>query len=1473
MPTISKIRFVNVVYEKGMKRYNDSTFLYDGHNGVIILENGAGKTVYIQAALQAILPHVEVGKRKVRNTFSLEGEAMHVAIEWLISDKPKRHYAVTAVTLYLQDGELKSHKYVYEYGPDDLQSIDHIPFVYKNPDQTIRAASKGEIGDYYGQMSKNSMLAKTFQTTKDFHEYIEERFKIIPDEWRSIARINGEEGGIEAYFDGCNTTAQLVEKLLIPSVEQAINEEGKVNFAETFESHREHVKKYQELKKVIEESKKVKERMKAYVDQMTLHHNYEKVHKEYLSQAKSLYQLIEKRVKELVHKLSEVEVQEDLYREVFKKLEQDKALCQLTDLYHEMQNKEEEWLKEQIVGIGLNEEYEKKTKEYTLLKIAEKQTQVSNLLGEIQGLKRELDLLDEEMSIQALKDELEENGGALHGLYYEKLQGYEKAIKSLLYQKEREEEEEKDLEKRKRALESSLEEHKKISIKLETQIGEKDKSSRKIEKELVGEESSVEIATEKRTWEQEIANNEEQLVQIEESVRKSKREKGELDEEIRKTYERIKTLEKQESEKRTQKDAIEGQEAYIVSAIKERIPSYAIDRLYTKQEQILETLNEKIRYLEQEKEDYLVEERKLSRFLDFYKGHQTFLVEPLLEELLEKWQSQFEYLVGGATYIEALCKNENWTIEDCYHKYPAWVETLITTEGEVQKLKEKLEGVKERLTYPITILSLAEVKQLMTGESIEGNRVYPLNWKQYLQVSDFEKALKESEEKVEKVKKLRSEKEYEISEFTGLRKSVLDFLEAFSYEIYKSISEALDDIKKNLGCQKQELETKEDRRRELEVFLDSSQMKKEKLKEISQSLNDRVMKAHEYLRLKQEQRKLQVEWSEVRKDLAEEKRSYDQLLRTLTQVQSLIQDCKDELMRLKDKKNQVETDEIYREVQSLPILPIKNAQETLVSLKKVREALKKSLEKEQSSRYAIEEGIRERTRQKEALEKDIKRERKTAHYYDEVTLEYGIAEEKWFNDLVDRLPQLKYQKESTDKKVGKLKSLYDQAIGIYEGEKKRYEKDYEAVTVFIADTQIVRDEIGRKERETYLKHQQLINYKNKLLEERKLWQDQDELLKRKNEKYKFLAPDIKEVEMEESQRLEVEYAIQKATENLLSQLEESLEAYTSQDKKLSREKERFITFCNTEIKDVKLRSLAYQGVTGEKTYTQTLDWQSSLISRIEISIRYQEDAMIEHDKEMNQFVIHLYTHLSSIATELGQIYKKTKLKTEEGVKYFYDIVVPEWKEEESKIKLRNYINEIEQLIEKKYETEILDKEAQEEIKKFIANKFKVTQLMNVLIGIDKVKVRCRKAISMGNISTKLFSWEESNQWSGGEKWSKNMALFLGLLNYIAEKKQNIYTTNKVSRVVILDNPFGKASSTHVLEPVFFIASQLGFQIIALTAHGEGDFIRKYFPVIYSCKLRQTKDSSTTLIMAKQEVNKAYFREVSPAALGRLGQSE
>ena len=82
---------------------------------------------------------------------------------------------------------------------------------------------------------------------------------------------------------------------------------------------------------------------------------------------------------------------------------------------------------------------------------------------------------------------------------------------------------------------------------------------------------------------------------------------------------------------------------------------------------------------------------------------------------------------------------------------------------------------------------------------------------------------------------------------------------------------------------------------------------------------------------------------------------------------------------------------------------------------------------------------------------------------------------------------------------------------------------------------------------------------------------------------------------------------------------------------------------------------------------------------------------------------------------------------------------------------------------------------------------------------------------------------------------------------------------KRHRTVIVDNPFGKASSDHVLNPVFYIAEQLGFQMIALTAHVEGKFLRDYFPVIYSCRLRNAAGGEKQ-IMTKEKTSSTHTSE-------------
>ncbi len=274
MPSISKIRFTNVVYEDGNKRYNDETFVFDGHNGAILLENGGGKTVFIHTALQAILPHTDLAERKIKSTLKLEEAPAHVAIEWILNDRP-RHYVVTAVTLLLTKDGLESYRYVYNYAENDSHSIDKIPFVKEDIHGKSRPAERGEMQDYYSYMSQNyKTKAETFSTIKEFKSYIEEHYQIIPKEWESIVKINSSEGGVENFFEECKTTSQLFDRLLIPTIEDSIIGLKAEDFAETFEKHRSSFKEYKRLKEKIEENKQIKQELERYVQVFEgLHHH------------------------------------------------------------------------------------------------------------------------------------------------------------------------------------------------------------------------------------------------------------------------------------------------------------------------------------------------------------------------------------------------------------------------------------------------------------------------------------------------------------------------------------------------------------------------------------------------------------------------------------------------------------------------------------------------------------------------------------------------------------------------------------------------------------------------------------------------------------------------------------------------------------------------------------------------------------------------------------------------------------------------------------------------------------------------------------------------------------------------------------------------------------------------------------------------------------------------------------------------
>src|SRR5690625_1998483 len=265
MPAISKIRLTNVVYEDGDKRFNDEVFHFQGNNGAILLENGGGKTVFIHTVLQAILPHTNLGDRKIRDTLQLENAPAHIGIEWIINERPRR-YMTTVVSLFLYNNKLDSFKYVYEYEEGNSDSLENIPFVKETNGQK-RPAYKEEMAEYFSAMKNRTHSARTFDTINSFHHYIETTYHIITNEWESIVKINRDEGGIEQFFENCKTTTDLYDRLLIPTVENSITGHEDGMFADMFEKQREGFRIYRNFQNSIKEHKAIQVELESYVKQ------------------------------------------------------------------------------------------------------------------------------------------------------------------------------------------------------------------------------------------------------------------------------------------------------------------------------------------------------------------------------------------------------------------------------------------------------------------------------------------------------------------------------------------------------------------------------------------------------------------------------------------------------------------------------------------------------------------------------------------------------------------------------------------------------------------------------------------------------------------------------------------------------------------------------------------------------------------------------------------------------------------------------------------------------------------------------------------------------------------------------------------------------------------------------------------------------------------------------------------------------
>jgi hypothetical protein len=131
--------------------------------------------------------------------------------------------------------------------------------------------------------------------------------------------------------------------------------------------------------------------------------------------------------------------------------------------------------------------------------------------------------------------------------------------------------------------------------------------------------------------------------------------------------------------------------------------------------------------------------------------------------------------------------------------------------------------------------------------------------------------------------------------------------------------------------------------------------------------------------------------------------------------------------------------------------------------------------------------------------------------------------------------------------------------------------------------------------------------------------------------------------------------------------------------------------------------------------------------------------------------------------------------------------------------------------------------------KYLNRELKMENILNNYAKISRCNLRVLKSRNKLLSSHKDYIlWDEAASWSGGEKHTFQITMFIAFNTLLRKKKM---ARDNVSKFLILDNPFGKASSEHIVSPMVEIAKKTNTQLFCLTDIRNSNILQSFETVI------------------------------------------
>ncbi|WP_435788762.1 hypothetical protein [Clostridium sp.] len=262
MPRLCKIRIVGNKYDNFKKCYDNTVFDLTRENDpdhtLITMQNQSGKGVLMQLMSQIVLPNTKWGKNdgnKITGMFlnankQFSPYTFHVILEWKLDTVPDKWLitgmCVTASKISSMKEDEKEEKigvkyflYTHEHYDNNFFTIENLPAYSKEERKSVAYVEFEEF------ILKNKKDFRKFSETSakntrsEYYQYLEGN-GIYRSEWSILKLINKVEGGASDYFSKAKDNKGIFDEYIIPSISENLNnqfEENKDTLKDIFKSN------------------------------------------------------------------------------------------------------------------------------------------------------------------------------------------------------------------------------------------------------------------------------------------------------------------------------------------------------------------------------------------------------------------------------------------------------------------------------------------------------------------------------------------------------------------------------------------------------------------------------------------------------------------------------------------------------------------------------------------------------------------------------------------------------------------------------------------------------------------------------------------------------------------------------------------------------------------------------------------------------------------------------------------------------------------------------------------------------------------------------------------------------------------------------------------------------------------------------------------------------------------------------------